>query len=133
MNKPTVPLTAEQLKVLAALPSDKPIVLLNLLRFRDQAAYSDLQEACSGREAYKRYSQTAVPKIAEVGGNVIFVGRAGSPLVAPEGETWDQVILVQYPSVAAFLSMLSMPDYQVALPHRIAALEDSRVIPIALK
>lgn len=41
MNKPIEQLTAEQLKVLTALPEGKPVVMLNLLRFRDQAAYSD--------------------------------------------------------------------------------------------
>lgn len=131
MDKPTEPLTAEQLRVLASLPADKPVVMLNLLRFRDQAAYGDTLEACSGREAYKRYSQTSLQTIAAVGGSVIFSGKAQESLIAPHGETWHQVFLVRYPSVAAFRSMLSMPQYQASIRHRTAALEDSRLTPIA--
>ena len=130
LNSSDEPLTAEQITVLSALPPDKPVVMLNLLRFREQAAYSDQQEACSGREAYKRYSQTSLQTIAAVGGSVIFSGKASASLIAPPGETWHQVFLVRYPSVAAFRAMLSMPQYQAAVRHRTAALEDSRLTPI---
>lgn len=123
-------LTAEQQEVLASLPEGKPVVMLNLLRFRDQAAYSDPSEACSGREAYKRYSQTALQTIAAVGGSVIFSGRAHESLIAPAGEVWHQVFLVRYPSAAAFRAMLSMPQYQACVRHRTAALSDSRLTPI---
>ena len=130
MNKPTELLTAEQLRVLATLPADQPVVMLNLLRFREQAAYNDLLEACTGREAYKRYSQTSLQTIAAVGGSVIFSGKAHESLIAPQGEYWHQVFLVRYPSVAAFRSMLSMPHYQASVRHRTAALQDSRLTPI---
>ncbi len=130
MDKPTDPFTAEQLRVLASLPADKPVVMLNLLRFRDQAAYDDTLEACSGREAYKRYLQTSLQTIAAVGGSVIFSGKAHESLIAPPGETWHQIFLVRYPSVVAFRSMLSMPQYQASVRHRTAALQDSRLTPI---
>ena len=130
MEEPAGQLTAEQLRVLASLPEGKPVVMLNLLRFRDQAAYSNPSEACSGREAYKRYSQTSLQTIAAVGGSVIFSGKAHESLISPPGETWHQVFLVRYPSAAAFRAMLSMPEYQACVHHRTAALEDSRLTPI---
>jgi len=126
----TEPLTTRQLDVLAALAPDKPVVMLNLLRFRDQAAYSDPQEACSGREAYKRYARASLETIAAVGGEVIFSRKAGASVIGPPGETWDQVFLVRYPSIAAFRAMLSMPQYQAVVRHRSAALEDSRLTPV---
>jgi uncharacterized protein (DUF1330 family) len=130
MDEPAEQFTAEQLAVLASLPEGMPLVMLNLLRFRDQAAYSDPAEACSGREAYKRYSQTSLQTIAAVGGSVVFGGKAYASLIAPPGETWHQMFLVRYPSAAAFLSMLSMPEYQACVRHRTAALADSRLTPI---
>lgn len=130
MDSPAEQLSAEQLKVLASLPEGKPVVMLNLLRFRDEAAYGDPAEACSGREAYKRYSQTSLRTIAAVGGSVIFSGKAHESLIAPSGETWHQVFLVRYPSAAAFRAMLSMPEYQACVRHRTAALDDSRLTPI---
>ena len=130
MNTSTEPLTTGQLDVLAVLAPDKPVVMLNLLRFRDQAAYSDPQEACSGREAYKRYARTSLETIAAVGGEVIFSGKASASVIGPPGETWDQVFLVRYPSVDGFRAMLAMPQYQAVVRHRSAALEDSRLTPI---
>ena len=49
-------------------------------------------------------------------------------MIAPEAEAWDDAVLVEYPSRAAFLKMLSEPTYQAAVPHRSAALMDSRLI-----
>ncbi|TWT17171.1 DUF1330 domain-containing protein [Luteimonas wenzhouensis] len=125
-------LSAGQLEVLASLPEGKPVVMLNLLRFRDRAAYDDPGEACSGREAYRRYSEGSLRAISAVGGRVIFSGRAHASLIAPSDETWDQVFLVRYPSAAAFRTMLSMPEYQASVRHRAAALADSRLVPVTL-
>lgn len=130
MDQPAELLSPRQLEVLACLPQDKPVVMLNLLRFRDQAAYDDPAEACSGREAYKRYSQTSLQTIAAVGGSVIFSGKAHPSLLAPPGESWHQVFLVRYPSPAAFRAMMAMPEYQACVRHRTAALADSRLLPI---
>lgn len=130
MDRTGEPLTSDQLEVLASLPGEGPVVMLNLLRFRDQAVYGDPGEACSGREAYRRYSQTSLQAISTVGGSVIFSGKAHAPLIPSPGETWHQVFLVRYPSVAAFRAMLAMPEYQASVRHRTAALEDSRLVPL---
>jgi uncharacterized protein (DUF1330 family) len=128
----TLPLSRRQLAALEALPPERPIIMLNLLRFREQAVYPESrpETPCSGREAYRRYSATAVKTLASVGGKLVLGGTAGTPVIAPADERWDQVLLVRYPAVAAFLRMMAMPDYQAAVHHRLAALEDSRLIPI---
>jgi uncharacterized protein (DUF1330 family) len=59
---------------------------------------------------------------------VLWAGEGLLPVIAPEGEAWDEVLLVQYPSRAAFLQMIARPDYQAAVPHRRAALLDSRLL-----
>ena len=133
MSSSTHVLSDRQLQVLDTLPPDQPVVMLNLLRFHDQAAYADTDQAepCSGREAYKRYSQTSLQTIAAVGGRVIFGGKAHEALIAPQGEGWHQAFLVQYPSPAAFRAMMAMPQYQACVHHRTAALADSRLIPLS--
>jgi len=45
--------------VLSALPDDAPVVMLNLMRFRDQS----LDGKGSGRDAYLRYSALAIKLI----------------------------------------------------------------------
>ncbi|MBZ0332728.1 hypothetical protein MARI_09360 [Marinobacter sp. JH2] len=125
----TVDSSEEELKkVLQETPKDQPVVMLNLLRFRDWAEYQDASEACSGRDAYKRYMKEAAACVKAVGAEVIWSGRSVGSLIAPPEETWDQVLLVRYPSTDAFLAMIGDPDYKGVLKHRTAALEDSRLV-----
>ncbi len=125
----TVDPSQEELKkVLQETPKDQPVVMLNLLRFRDQAEYKDASEACSGRDAYKRYMKEAAECVTSVGAEVIWSGRSVGSLIAPPDESWDQVLLVRYPSINAFLAMIESPEYKGVLKHRTAALEDSRLV-----
>ena len=123
--------TAEQIAVLAALSGEgAPVVMINLLRYRSRAAYADDFDAepCSGREAYGRYSAVALQRVASVGGSILWMGNVAATVIAPEGECWDDAVLVQYPSPQAFLQMVAQPEYLAAAPHRSAALADSRLI-----
>jgi uncharacterized protein (DUF1330 family) len=122
--------TQDQLRAFAEGPEDGPVVMINLLRFRERAAYApDAGETpCSGQEAYGRYSAAVGPLLAGVGGRPIWVGLARQTVIAPAGEAWDQAILVEYPSRKAFFEMVSSPAYQAVVHHRTAALADSRLI-----
>jgi uncharacterized protein (DUF1330 family) len=104
--------------------------MLNLLRYREQAEYSDDFDAapCSGEEAYQRYGAVAAQRIASVGGRVVWAGQAKLTLIGPDTEKWDTVVLVEYPSKQAFADMIGQPEYMAAAPHRVAALADSRLI-----
>ena len=128
---PSLNPSREQLAAFAEqMPDDAPILMLNLLRYREAADYpADSEHApCSGREAYRRYSRTALAKVQGVGGRVELLAAAQVALIAPEGEQWDELLLVRYPSKAAFLGMLADPEYRAATIHRTAALADSRLI-----
>jgi uncharacterized protein (DUF1330 family) len=114
--------------IFSKIPSGIPIVMVNLLKFREDADYGDASISCTGREAYQTYSKTALRKVREVGGEPIWLGNVSGCLIAPDGEEWDQVLLVRYPSINAFKKMLKMPDYQESTVHRTAALIDSRLI-----
>lgn len=109
---------------------DEPVVMLNLLRFRDQAAYAkeDNETACTGREAYARYSKQALFQLEKVGAKAEWTGEAMAGVIGPEEEEWHDVLLVRYPSAEAFLAMVGDPEYQAFVHHRTAALADSRLI-----
>ena len=115
---------------LAKLDDATPLVMINLLRYRERAQYPAGAGAdpCSGREAYGRYAAVALQKVASVGGRLVWMGRVAASVIAPEGEEWHDAVLVEYPSRKAFLAMIALPDYQAAVLHRTAALEDSRLI-----
>lgn len=122
---------AERLEAfLQGLDEEGPIVMVNLLRYRERAAYPDGFEAepCSGREAYQRYSEVALRTVSEVGGDLVYLGQVAVSVIAPPGEEWDDVALVRYPSRRAFFEMISRADYQAGAVHRSAALADSRLI-----
>lgn len=122
----------EMLMNLAAQPesADRPIMMINLLRYRDQAAYAEGFDAepCTGREAYDRYGEKAVLFVDEAGGSIGWMGASFGSVIAPDDEQWDDAVLVEYPSVHAFLEMVAKPAYQAIVPHRTAALADSRLI-----
>ena len=115
---------------LAGVAEDRPIVMINLLRYREHAAYPEGSgaEPCSGREAYRRYGQASIGLIIAVGGQVIWQGSPKAVLIGAPGEEWHKALLVRYPSKRAFLDMVSSADYQAIAVHRTAALEDSRLI-----
>jgi uncharacterized protein (DUF1330 family) len=112
-------------------PDAAPVVMLNLLRFRATADYGAASDVrVSGRKAYARYSRGVAPLLWEVGGAVLWLGRARAAVIAPEGEAWDEVLLVSYPSRAAFVRMVHSEAYQRLMEHRTAALADSRLIEL---
>ncbi|TMJ83887.1 MAG: DUF1330 domain-containing protein [Alphaproteobacteria bacterium] len=93
-----------------------PIVMVNLMRFRDRS----LDGQGSGWDAYLRYSALTVPMIKARGGTLLWTGQAKAVALGTQaGNQWDYVALVYYPSVAAFIDMMTSPDYQtLSDPHR---------------
>ena len=109
--------------------------MLNLLRFRVTADYSatpDLAPLTSitGEEAYRLYMEHTLPYLQRSGGKLLFFGRGGKFLIGPNDERWDAAILVRQESPAAFLAFASDRDYLSGIGHRVAALEDSRLLPL---
>jgi uncharacterized protein (DUF1330 family) len=115
---------------LAEGDAEGPIVMINLLRYRDRAVYPEGFDAApaSGREAYERYGAEAVKHVASVGGRVLWMAAARFTVIGPPEERWDDALLVEYPSREAFVEMVSRADYRAIAVHRTAALEDSRLI-----
>ncbi len=103
------------LKALLADDPGGPVVMLNLLRFTE-----------AGRSSYDAYaralSETFLPKY---GGTVLYDGDGSTAMVAEDGQAWDRVLLVQYPSRQAFSDMVADPDYQQVTHLRTEALTEA--------
>ena len=119
-----------QFDAFKALPRDEPIMMLNLLLFREKAAYEDGRVA-TGAEAYAAYGRESGPVFRRVGGEIIWRGRPELMLIGPQDKRWDMIFVARYPTAAAFLEMVTDPDYRIAVRHRQAAVEDSRLIRTA--
>ncbi len=111
------------------------VVMLNLLRFRKVADYSVTPELApkeniSGREAYQKYIEHTLPFLRESGGELVLMGKGGKYLIGPQDEHWDVVMLVRQRSLEAFMAFASNEGYLAGIGHRLAALEDSRLLPL---
>lgn len=112
------------------------VVMLNLLRFRavaDYAATPELAppEPISGAQAFDLYIHHALPFLRESGGELMFLGEGGPLLIGPAHERWDLAMLVRQRSVQSFLAFAQHEAYLAGIGHRTAALEDSRLLPLA--
>jgi uncharacterized protein (DUF1330 family) len=119
----------EQLTDAIQKGSDGPIVMVNLLKFKDKAVYKDGRaDDASGREAYERYGQEMLKFVTSQGGRVLFVGPVKSLVIGTVEELWDVVALVEYPSSAAFAKIAMSPEVAKIGVHREAGLAGQLLI-----
>lgn len=122
----------ENWQVFKDLPRDRPIHMLNLLKFRDVACYPQGHpnhgKGLSGREAYAIYKEGFQHLVADDGAAMVWQAPLECTVTGPEGE-WDEAFVMGYPNSAAFMAMVKNEEYiREVVPHRTAALADSRLI-----
>lgn len=81
-----------------------PVVMLNLLRFRPDG----------GEQSYMAYAEAfGTSGITDsYGVEIVYIGTASTILVAEDGQTWDMVALIRYPSRRHFVDMVNDPRYR---------------------
>lgn len=123
---PSIDPTAAQVRALRDGGPDGPVVMLNLLKFRERANYpaGSPHSPCSGAEAYGRYQTAFVETVGGVShAEVVWEGPVDMPFIGPDAQDWDKCLLVRYPNRQHFLAMMANPLYREALVHRYAGLE----------
>ncbi|HEX7058661.1 MAG TPA: DUF1330 domain-containing protein [Solirubrobacterales bacterium] len=121
MANPTEPerLNQEGLAAFAErAEEDSPVVMLNLLSFKPDG----------GRERYAEYGAAVAPLLEKAGAKVVFVAGAASPLIGED--SWDMVLLVEYPSRQAFLDMIGSEEYRAIGHLRTEALVKGELHPM---
>jgi len=113
--------TPEQIQTLLDGPPDRPVVMLNLLRFKERATAPD--DGLTGEEAYQRYAREMRKFVESHGGRFIWTGRVDSLVIGDTQERFDVVGLVEYPSRQKFLEVASDPHVTAIGIHREAGLE----------
>ena len=97
--------------------------MVNLLKFK----------ADGGRESYARYGQEVVPHLQRVGGTVRYAGGAPAQVIG-EGEKpwWEAILVVEYPSPAAFIDMVTNDEYLKIHEYRAAGLDRGDLIATSM-
>ena len=104
-------------------PEDGPFVMVNLLKFKAKAEYADGADAhLTGAQAYARYGEAVAKLIEALGGRMRYSGQVTGLMLGEVEDLWDVVALAEYPSLAAFQSMATSPEYHAIEHHRTAGL-----------
>jgi uncharacterized protein (DUF1330 family) len=97
---------------------DGPVVMLNLLAF----------EPDGGRWRYEEYGEAVAPSLEKAGGRIVFMGAPAPALLGED--SWDLVVLVEYPTRRAFLDMVGSAEYQAIGHLRTEALRRGELHPM---
>ena len=123
----------DQIKGFSEQGGDKPIYMVNLLKFKEKASYPDKRETnLTGEEAYAIYAEEVAGHLAKVGGKPVFGGEVQRLMLGEVEDLWDKVAIAMYPSRKAMLQMINDPDYIVSAQHRVAGLEGQLNIETSL-
>ncbi|MDP2494031.1 DUF1330 domain-containing protein [Shimia thalassica] len=121
----------EDFEAFKANDREGPIHMLNLVKLLPKAKYEDGTEV-DGAEAYATYGRETAPIFQRVGGKIVWRGKVEQMLIGPsDDEQWDVCFIAEYPSPAAFIAMISDPEYRRAMVHRQVSVADSRLIRMA--
>ena len=112
---------------------DKPIYMINLLKFREKAIYPDKRETnLTGEEAYAIYTKEVEEHLLNVGGKPVFGGNIERLMLGEVEDLWDKIYIAMYPSRKAMLQMISNQNYIKSAQHRVAGLEGQLNIETSL-
>ena len=113
----------EQIKGFMEPVSEGQICMVNLLKFKDKAAYEDGRDTdLSGREAYALYEEGVKKLLQEIGGGIGFEGDVARLALGEVEELWDVVALAVWPSRGAMFEVMQSPEMQAISVHRSAGL-----------
>ena len=118
------PVSEEQKRGMFEPGPEGPVVMVNLLRFRERAVYADGRPCdLTGREAYALYGAAVARLITAAGGRILFVGDVTWLAIGAVDPLWDEVALAEYPSRAALTAMSTSDEWRAISVHRTAGLE----------
>jgi len=129
--------TPEQIKAfLAHEKSGEPVYMLNLLKFKARASYSDSatnpENDVTGEVAYGRYAQAfgELMREADAGFETRFAGCLNAMLIGQKAEAndWDKIAIARYRDAKTMFECVSSEAYRKIHYHRKAGLEGQLLI-----
>jgi uncharacterized protein (DUF1330 family) len=103
---------------------DKPIFMVNLLKFKDMAEYKDGRStSLSGRDAYMIYGRAVTELLPKYGGRAVFAADVTFLALGQVEELWDEVAIASYPNRRAMFEMSTSKEWREIAVHRDAGLK----------
>lgn len=119
LTNQVTPEREEFLKFIQSYPSNTPLVMVNILKFKEKSGNGDE----TGEEAYLRYSQNMTGLLTKAGAKIIWMGKVNATVIGDYEDQPDMIALVSYPSKEAFVAMSTSSEYEVIGKDRKIALE----------
>jgi hypothetical protein len=105
---------------------DRPVWMVNLMKYRDVAQYADGRESTiSGQEADDMYAP--IGPLSAVGAQIVFLATVDTQLLG-DAPQWDRVAVVQYPTGRSFVEMQERADFRELHVHKEAGMEQTIVM-----
>lgn len=99
-----------QIKELMNGPADEPVVMVNLLIYKNKSSY-------------QKYQLAIAKLLPEFGAKLVWAGEMRCTVIGKNVPAFESIYLVQYPSHNAFIEMTSSPTYLEDKIHREEGLE----------
>jgi uncharacterized protein (DUF1330 family) len=100
----------QQIAALMQGPEDTPVVMVNLLSFKESA--DGARSGMTGEEAYMHYAERMRTFVESKGGRFLWSGRVDSMVIGESDADFHVIGLVEYPSRKAFLEIASSPHVE---------------------
>ena len=92
-----------QIEELMKGPDDSPVVMVNLLSFKERA--DGANAGVDGVDAYMRYAENMRKFVESKGGRFIWSGRVDSMVIGESETDFSVIALVEYPNRKAFIEI----------------------------
>jgi len=96
---------------------DGPILMLNLMRYREWADYPDGRTGVTGEQADNIYAPLEI--LQDIGAGIVLFGVVEEAI--GDG-AWERVAIVRYPTVRSFIDMQDRPDFVERHVHKDAGM-----------
>lgn len=118
------PSDPEQMMGLMSPGPKGPIFMVNLLKFKERAAYDDGRETnLTGRDAYMIYGRAVAELLPKFGGRPVFAADVSFLSLGRVEELWDEIAIAMYPERAAMVRMSLSEEWRAISVHRSAGLK----------
>ena len=92
-----------QIEELMKGPDDSPVVMVNLLSFKERA--DGANAGVAGVDSYMRYAENMRKFVESKGGRFIWSGRVDSMVIGESDTDFSVIALVEYPNRKAFIEI----------------------------